>query len=127
MAGRAVRAPGLGEVPAAGTGGLRVLDGLFVPAGTRDRRRVDAPVLEGLARSAGPAVAPLAALHRADPRAPRRIVLHQLISLLAERPEGDRGSVGREAGATPTRRPVCSQRPGCAPLGRLPPRAGGST
>ncbi|MGW2099379.1 hypothetical protein ACWCPX_16995 [Streptomyces olivaceoviridis] len=82
-----------------------MLDGLFVPAGTRGRRRVDAPLPEGLARSAGPAVAPLAArlaeLHRADPRAPRRIVLYQLISLLQERPEGDRGSAGREAGVHP--------------------------
>ncbi|POX63289.1 hypothetical protein C3492_11510 [Streptomyces sp. Ru62] len=95
----------VGEALGAGTGGLRVLDGLFVPAGTRGRRRVDAPLLEGLARSAGPAVAPLAArlaeLHRADPQAPRRIVLYQLINLLQERPEGDRGPAVREAGVHP--------------------------
>ncbi|MGW4596010.1 hypothetical protein ACWEOA_11945 [Streptomyces sp. NPDC004457] len=95
----------LGEALGAGTGGLRVLDGLFVPAGTHGRRRVDAPLLEGLARSAGPAVAPLAArlaeLHRADPQAPRRIVLYQLINMLQERPEGDRGSAVREAGVHP--------------------------
>lgn len=95
----------LGEALGAGTGGLRVLDGLFVPAGTRGRRRVDAALLEGLARSSPPAVAPLAArlaeLHRADPQAPRRIVLYQLINLLQEHPEGARGSTVREAGVHP--------------------------
>ncbi|MET9009793.1 hypothetical protein ABZX74_02440 [Streptomyces olivaceoviridis] len=82
-----------------------MLDGLFVPAGTRGRRRVDAPLPEGLTRSAGPAVAPLAArlaeLHRADPRAPRRIVLYQLISLLQERPEATAAPPGGEAGVHP--------------------------
>ncbi|MEU6588214.1 hypothetical protein ABZ923_03105 [Streptomyces sp. NPDC046881] len=86
----------LGEVLGAGPGGLRVLDGLYVPAGARGRRRVDAPLLEGLAGSSGPALAPLAArlaeLHRADPQAPRRIVLYQLINLLQEQPEHQRAA-----------------------------------
>ncbi|QTE01718.1 hypothetical protein [Streptomyces cyanogenus] len=87
----------LGEVLGAGPGGLRVLDGLYVPAGVRGRRRVDAPLLEGLAGSSDAALAPLAArlaeLHRADPQAPRRIVLYQLINLLQDQPDGQRAAL----------------------------------
>ncbi|MFF8726079.1 hypothetical protein ACF073_06265 [Streptomyces sp. NPDC015171] len=87
----------LGEVLGAGPDGLAVLDGLYVPAGQRGRRRVDAPLLEALAESSPPAAAQLAArlaaLHRADPQAPRRIVLYQLINLLQERPEAQRASL----------------------------------
>ncbi|MEU0331921.1 hypothetical protein [Streptomyces sp. NPDC006193] len=94
----------VGELLHAGAGGLRVLDGLYVPAGARAPRRVDAPLLDALAVSAGPAApvaARLAALHRADPAAPRRIVLYQLINLLQERPEDRRGRDARELGVHP--------------------------
>ncbi|MFE6364514.1 hypothetical protein ACFVP3_31570 [Streptomyces sp. NPDC057806] len=76
----------LGEALAP-AGGLRVLDGLYVPSGPRARRRVDAALLDGLARAASPAARVaglLAGLHRRDPQGPRRAVLYQLICLLQE-------------------------------------------
>ncbi|MFI9804437.1 hypothetical protein ACIHEJ_08700 [Streptomyces sp. NPDC052301] len=92
----------LGEVLRAGPEGLRVLDGLYVSAGPRGRRRVDAALLDDLAASSGPAAAPLAArlaaLHRADPQAVRRVVLYQLICLLQEHPEARRAQSARDAG-----------------------------
>ncbi|BCM70279.1 hypothetical protein L0F81_27265 [Streptomyces tricolor] len=110
----------LGEVLAAGPGGLRVLDGLYVPAGARGRRRVDVPLLEALAGSADPAVAPLAErlaeLHRADPQAPRRVVLYQLINLLQDRPEGRRDALARTLGVHP------SETAGLLAAARLRPR-----
>ncbi|WP_328874554.1 hypothetical protein OHT76_33340 [Streptomyces sp. NBC_00287] len=66
-------------------GGLRVLDGLYVPAG-RGRRRVDGHLLDELARSGASVARLLAALHRRDPQAPRRVVLYQLICLLQDGP-----------------------------------------
>lgn len=70
-------------------GGLRVLDGLYVPSGPRARRRVDAVLLDDLARAASSPVARvaelLAGLYRRDPQGPRRAVLYQLICLLQER------------------------------------------
>ncbi|MBL1084301.1 hypothetical protein JK359_20405 [Streptomyces actinomycinicus] len=96
----------VGEVLRAGPGGLRVLDGLYVPTGPRGRRRVDAVLLEVLAESSGPAVAPLAAqlatLHRADPQAPRRVVLYQLINLLQDHPVHRRAALAAESGIHPT-------------------------
>nr|WP_260859651.1 hypothetical protein [Streptomyces cupreus] len=68
-------------------GGLRVLDGLYVPSGPRGRRRVDAALLDDLARTASPSarvVELLAGLCRRDPQGPRRVVLYQLICLLQE-------------------------------------------
>ncbi|MEU5704496.1 hypothetical protein [Streptomyces aurantiacus] len=96
----AQRAAGLrhiGEIltpggPGSGAG-LRVLDGLFVPVGTRGQRRVDGALLAGLRGSSGPA-APLAdelaELHRRDPQALRRVLLYQLIGLLQDRPDDQR-------------------------------------
>ncbi|MEV6838216.1 hypothetical protein AB0N17_27515 [Streptomyces sp. NPDC051133] len=92
----------LGEVLRAGPGALRVLDGLYIGAGPRGRRRVDAALLDDLAASSGPATAPLAArlaaLHRADPQAVRRVVLYQLICLLQEHPEARRARLAGEVG-----------------------------
>ncbi|MEU6534494.1 hypothetical protein [Streptomyces sp. NPDC047000] len=88
----AQRAAGLrhaGEALAPG-GGLRVLDGLYVPSGPRARRRVDAALLDGLARAGNAVAGFLAGLHRRDPQAPRRVVLYQLIGLLQDRPEPER-------------------------------------
>ncbi|MFF5532195.1 hypothetical protein ACFY71_06905 [Streptomyces cinerochromogenes] len=116
----AARLRHLGEVLGAGPGGLRVLDGLYVPAGVRGRRRVDVPLLEALAASAAPAAAPLAArlteLHRADPQAPRRVVLYQLINLLQDQPEGRRESFVRTLGVHP------SETAGLVAAARLRPR-----
>ncbi|CCK26612.1 LigA protein [Streptomyces davaonensis JCM 4913] len=69
-------------------GDLRVLDGLYVPAGgPRARRRVDAALLDDLSGSATPTARVaelLAGLYRRDPQGPRRVVLYQLICLLQE-------------------------------------------
>ncbi|AZQ38271.1 hypothetical protein EJ357_36440 [Streptomyces cyaneochromogenes] len=87
-----------------GGGGLRVLDGLYVPSGPRGRQRVDGTLLDDLARAATP-TAPLAgllaALHRSDPQAPRRVVLYQLIGLLQDRDRGERPRVAVELGVHP--------------------------
>ncbi|MFF7970966.1 hypothetical protein [Streptomyces sp. NPDC007905] len=91
----------LGEVLDASPVGLRVLDGLYVPAGPRGRRRVDGPFLDGLARGSGPG-APLAArlaeLHRRDPQVLRRVVLYQLIGLLQDHPTSQRPRLAAELG-----------------------------
>jgi len=84
-----------------GTGGLRVLDGLYVPSGPRGRSRVDEPLLEGLGRAATPTAGlarRLAELHRDDPQALRRVVLYQLIGLLQDRPEKERARAAAELG-----------------------------
>ncbi|MDL2081882.1 hypothetical protein QNN03_36195 [Streptomyces sp. GXMU-J15] len=77
----------LGEALAP-AGDLRVLDGLYVPSGPRSRRRVDADLLDDLARTTSSAAARvaelLAELYRRDPQGPRRAVLYQLICLLQE-------------------------------------------
>ncbi|WP_225826370.1 hypothetical protein [Streptomyces naphthomycinicus] len=92
----------LGEMLGTGAGGLRVLDGLYVPVGQRGRRRVDAPLLEGLVRSSDTVLVPLAerlaALHHADPQALRRVVLYQLINLLQEHPERQRAPAAARLG-----------------------------
>ncbi|GHI02463.1 aromatic ring-opening dioxygenase LigA [Streptomyces cellostaticus] len=91
----------LGEIVGPSPAGLRVLDGLYVPAGPRGRRRVDGLFLDGLAQGAGPAAAlaaRLAALHRSDPQALRRIVLYQLIGLLQDRPAAQRARFAAELG-----------------------------
>lgn len=84
-----------------GGGGLGVLDGLYVPSGTRGRLRVDAALLDGLARAATPTASLaglLARLHRRDPQAPRRVVLYQLIGLLQDSPPGERPRLAAELG-----------------------------
>ncbi|MEU9987305.1 hypothetical protein AB0E10_10935 [Streptomyces sp. NPDC048045] len=94
----------LGEALGASPTGLRVLDGLYVPAGPRGRRRVDGPFLDSLARGPGPAAAlaaRMAALHRGDPQALRRVVLYQLICLLQDRPTSRRAHVAAELGVHP--------------------------
>ncbi|MFF4840169.1 hypothetical protein [Streptomyces collinus] len=94
----------LGETLGAAPTGLRVLDGLYVPAGPRGRRRVDGPFLDQLAEGAGPAAplaAKLAALHRRDPQAPRRVVLYQLIGLLQDQPAPRRPRAAAELGVHP--------------------------
>ncbi|WP_333775357.1 hypothetical protein [Streptomyces sp. IBSBF 3136] len=94
----------LGEVLGAAPTGLRVLDGLYVPAGPRGRRRVDGPFLDRLAEGAGPGAplaAKLAALHRRDPPAPRRVVLYQLICLLQDQPADRRPRTAAELGVHP--------------------------
>lgn len=104
----AQHAAGLRHVGAAllppGGGGLRVLDGLYIPSGPRGRRRVDGALLDDLARAATP-TAPLAgllaALHRRDPQAPRRVVLYQLIGLLQDRPKAERARAAAESGVHP--------------------------
>ncbi|MFJ9862734.1 hypothetical protein [Streptomyces sp. NPDC101165] len=91
----------LGEVLHASPGGLRVLDGLFVPSGPWGRRRVDGLYLDGLAHGSGPGapLAPrLAELHRRDPQALRRVVLYQLIGLLQDHPASQRPRVAAESG-----------------------------
>ncbi|GGT07718.1 hypothetical protein GCM10010240_46470 [Streptomyces griseoviridis] len=70
-------------------GGLRVLDGLAVPSGPRGHRRVDAALLDEAAPGDGPAARLarlLAAVHRRDAQALRRIVLYQVIGLVQESP-----------------------------------------
>ncbi|MEV0174806.1 hypothetical protein AB0I00_27260 [Streptomyces sp. NPDC050803] len=84
--GAGLRHVGEALVPT-GEGGLRVLDGLYVPAGPRGRRRVDAALLDALARVGSPSARVaelLGGLHRHDPQAPRRVVLYQLICLLQQ-------------------------------------------
>lgn len=91
----------LGDALTGSGGGLRVLDGLYVPSGPRGRRRVDGALLDDLARAATPAarfVGLLAGLHRRDPQALRRVVLYQLIGLLQDRPEGERPRTATELG-----------------------------
>ncbi|NUP22818.1 MAG: hypothetical protein HOZ81_43525 [Streptomyces sp.] len=87
-----------------GGGGLRVLDGLYLSSGARGRQRVDAALLEGLARavsSTASVVGLLADLQRRDPQAPRRVVLYQLIGLLQERDPGERPRLAAELGVHP--------------------------
>ncbi|MGW6903491.1 hypothetical protein [Streptomyces sp. NPDC054940] len=87
-----------------GGGGLRVLDGLYVPSGPRGRQRVDGALLDAFACAATPTASLaglLAALHRRDPQAPRRIVLYQLIGLLQDRAQGERPRVAVELGMHP--------------------------
>ncbi|MFS8197419.1 hypothetical protein ACLVWQ_01905 [Streptomyces sp. CWNU-52B] len=90
----AQRAAGLrhiGELLAPDGRRLRVLDGLFVPAGARGHRRVDAALLDTLRGGSGPAASlagELAGLHRRDPQALRRVLLYQLIELLQDHPRG---------------------------------------
>ncbi|MFH8770333.1 hypothetical protein [Streptomyces sp. NPDC017958] len=91
----------LGEVLGASPGGLRVLDGLFVPSGPWGRRRVDGLYLDGLAHGSGPGaplVPRLAELHRRDPQALRRVVLYQLIGLLQDHPASRHPRVAAELG-----------------------------
>lgn len=91
----------LGEVLGPSPVGLRVLDGLYVPAGPRARRRVDGPFLDSLAQGSGAAAAlaaRMAALHRGDPQALRRVVLYQLINLLQDRPAARRAAFAAESG-----------------------------
>ncbi|MEU4659086.1 hypothetical protein AB0G32_35005 [Streptomyces sp. NPDC023723] len=85
-------------------GGLRVLDGLEVPSGPRGRRRVDGALLDQVAGGAGPAAELarlLAAVHRRDPRALRRVVLYQLIGLVQDRPPDQWQQVVAELGIHP--------------------------
>lgn len=86
-----------GEALAPG-GGLRVLDGLYAPSGPRGRRRVDAAVLDDLARTGNAVAGFLARLHRRDPQSPRRVVLYQLIELLQDRPAPERVRAAAESG-----------------------------
>ena len=91
----------LGEVLGPAPVGLRVLDGLYVPSGPRGRRRVDGLFLDSLAQGAGPAAAlaaRMAALHRSDPQALRRVVLYQLIGLLQDRPAAQHARFAAELG-----------------------------
>ncbi|GCB45119.1 hypothetical protein [Streptomyces sp. NL15-2K] len=91
----------LGEALTGSGGGLRVLDGLYVPSGPRGARRVDGPLLDDLARAATATAGLaglLAGLHRRDPSALRRVVLYQLIGLLQDRPEAERPRVAAELG-----------------------------
>ncbi|WP_420310261.1 hypothetical protein ACOB87_09785 [Streptomyces sp. YS-B37] len=84
-----------------GTGGLGVLDGVYVPSGGRGRRRVDLPFLEDLARPPTPAAGLarlLADVARRDPQAVRRVVLYQLIGLLQDRPVGERPQTAAQLG-----------------------------
>ncbi|MFJ9249840.1 hypothetical protein [Streptomyces sp. NPDC101776] len=84
-----------------GTGGLSVLDGVYVPSGGRGRRRVDVAFLEDLARAPTP-TAGLARLlaeeQRQDPQAVRRVVLYQLIGLLQDRPAKERPHTAAQLG-----------------------------
>ncbi|WP_247706575.1 hypothetical protein [Streptomyces liliiviolaceus] len=93
-------APGPGTAPGTAPG-LRVLDGVFVPLGPRGRRRVDQALLADLGRGTGPRATlanDLAALHRSDPQALRRVLLYQLIGLLQDHPNGHHPDTARALG-----------------------------
>ncbi|MFD6290519.1 hypothetical protein [Streptomyces sp. NPDC060205] len=93
----------IGELLAPGTT-LRVLDGVFVPLGTRGQRHVNDALLADLARGTGPKAtlaAALADLHRDDPQALRRVLLYQLIGLLQDHPRGQHPDTAMALGVHP--------------------------
>ncbi|WP_030681630.1 hypothetical protein [Streptomyces cellulosae] len=115
----------LGDALTPPGGGLRVLDGVYVPSGPRGVRRVDDALLDDLARTTtttADVTRMLAALHRGDPRALRRVLLYQLIGLLQDRPERERPRVALELGVHADEAAglvaAARQRPALTPLQR---------